>query len=111
MENEEALAHVERRLQRMGVIAALERAGFKPGDDVEIGGVVFELDPELGHAGLGVTSRSEEGARIRSLDPAVLPPRLRPLAMRDRRRRSRASWHAGSLRRSRTATGRCTVSP
>ncbi|WP_028060127.1 GTPase ObgE [Candidatus Solirubrobacter pratensis] len=45
MENEEALALVERRLQRMGVIAALERAGFEPGDDVEIGGTVFELDP------------------------------------------------------------------
>ena len=24
---------------------ALEAAGFEPGDDVEIGGVVFELDP------------------------------------------------------------------
>ena len=24
---------------------ALETAGFKPGDDVEIGGVAFELDP------------------------------------------------------------------
>src|SRR3954466_7067368 len=45
MENEEAQAHVERRLHRMGVIAALERSGFEPGDDVEIGGVVFELDP------------------------------------------------------------------
>jgi GTP-binding protein len=43
--NEDALAHVEHRLQRMGVIAALERAGFEPGDDVEIGGVVFELHP------------------------------------------------------------------
>ncbi len=45
LENEEALAHVERRLHRLGVIAALEQAGFVPGDDVEIGGVVFELDP------------------------------------------------------------------
>ncbi len=45
MENEEAQAYVERRLVRMGVIAALERAGFEPGDDVEIGGTVFELDP------------------------------------------------------------------
>ena len=45
MEDEEAQAHVERRLQRMGVIAALERQGFEPGDDVEIGGIVFELDP------------------------------------------------------------------
>jgi GTP-binding protein len=45
LENEEAQALVERRLQRMGVIAALERAGFEPGDDVEIAGIVFELDP------------------------------------------------------------------
>ena len=29
----------------MGVIAALEAEGFEPGDDVEIGGIVFELDP------------------------------------------------------------------
>jgi len=45
LENDEALAHVERRLRRMGVIAALEAKGFEPGDDVELGGVVFELDP------------------------------------------------------------------
>ena len=45
LENEEALAHIEHRLRRMGVIAALEADGFVPGDDVEIGGVVFELDP------------------------------------------------------------------
>jgi len=45
LENEEAQAHVERRLHRLGVIAALEAAGFTPGDDVEIAGVVFELDP------------------------------------------------------------------
>jgi GTP-binding protein len=45
MENMDALAHVERRLHRMGVIRALEAEGFAPGDDVEIGGVVFELDP------------------------------------------------------------------
>ena len=45
LENEEALAHVEHRLNRMGVIQALADEGFEPGDDVEIGGVVFELDP------------------------------------------------------------------
>ena len=39
------LAHVEHRLHRMGVVRALEAAGFEPGDDVEIAGVVFELDP------------------------------------------------------------------
>ena len=45
LENEEALALVEHRLRRMGVISALEGKGFEPGDDVELGGVVFELDP------------------------------------------------------------------
>ena len=45
LENDEALVHVEHRLRRMGVIGALEARGFEPGDDVEIGGVVFELDP------------------------------------------------------------------
>lgn len=41
--NEEALAHVERTLHRMGVVRELEALGFEPGDDVEIAGVVFEL--------------------------------------------------------------------
>jgi len=45
LENEEAQRYVEDRLRRMGVIAALEAAGFEPGDDVEIAGMVFELDP------------------------------------------------------------------
>ncbi|MEZ0293309.1 MAG: GTPase ObgE [Solirubrobacteraceae bacterium] len=45
LENDEALAHVEHRLRRMGVIAALEERGFEAGDDVELGGIVFELDP------------------------------------------------------------------
>jgi GTP-binding protein len=45
VENEEAAAHVERRLTRMGVIQALEEAGFAAGDEVEIGGLVLELDP------------------------------------------------------------------
>jgi GTP-binding protein len=45
VDNEEAMAHLERRLRRIGVIQALEDAGFEPGDDVEIGGVEFELDP------------------------------------------------------------------
>jgi GTP-binding protein len=45
LDNEDAMAHVEHRLTRMGVIQALHDSGFEPGDDVEIGGVVFELDP------------------------------------------------------------------
>ena len=43
--NEEALRYLEDRLRAMGVIRALEAAGFEPGDDVEIAGTVFELDP------------------------------------------------------------------
>ena len=45
VDNEEALRYVEERLRTLGVIRALEAAGFEPGDDVEIGGIVFELDP------------------------------------------------------------------
>jgi GTP-binding protein len=43
--NDEALRYLEDRLRTMGVIRALEAAGFEPGDDVEIAGTVFELDP------------------------------------------------------------------
>jgi GTPase len=45
VENEEALRYVEERLRALGAIRALEAAGFEPGDDVEIAGIVFELDP------------------------------------------------------------------
>jgi GTP-binding protein len=43
--NLEALAYLESRLREIGVIAALERAGFEPGDEVRIGEEEFELDP------------------------------------------------------------------
>jgi GTP-binding protein len=43
--NEEALAYLEQRLREIGVIAALDRAGFEPGDDVRIGEHEFELFP------------------------------------------------------------------
>src|SRR5579862_2480138 len=46
LDNEEALAHLERRLRGIGVIRALEAAGFQPGDEVQIAGVAFDLDPE-----------------------------------------------------------------
>ena len=36
VDNEEALRYVEERLRALGVIKALEAAGFEPGDDVEI---------------------------------------------------------------------------
>jgi GTP-binding protein len=45
IENDESLAYIEDRLRAIGVIRALEAAGFEPGDEVEIAGTVFELDP------------------------------------------------------------------
>ncbi len=45
LSNLEALAYLERRLREIGVIAALERAGFEPGDEVRIGDEEFELHP------------------------------------------------------------------
>jgi GTP-binding protein len=45
VDNDEALRYVEDRLRALGVLKALESAGFEPGDDVEIAGIVFELDP------------------------------------------------------------------
>jgi GTP-binding protein len=47
VENEEALRYIEERLRVLGVIRALEAQGFEPGDDVEIAGIVFELDPGM----------------------------------------------------------------
>ena len=46
LDNEEALAHLERRLRGIGVIDALQGHGFEPGDEVDIAGVMFDLDPE-----------------------------------------------------------------
>jgi GTP-binding protein len=45
LDNEEALAYLEGRLRSIGVIDALDAAGFEPGDEVVIAGVAFELDP------------------------------------------------------------------
>jgi GTP-binding protein len=41
--NQEALGYLEQRLREMGVLAALDRAGFESGDDVRIGEHEFEL--------------------------------------------------------------------
>ncbi len=46
LSNLEALAYLEQRLREIGVIAALERAGFEPGDEVRIGDEEFELHPQ-----------------------------------------------------------------
>jgi GTP-binding protein len=47
LENDEALAHLERRLRGIGVLRALEAAGFAAGDEVQIAGILFDLDPKL----------------------------------------------------------------
>jgi GTPase len=44
--NEDALAYLEERLRRIGVLDALAREGFTDGDEVQIAGVAFELDPD-----------------------------------------------------------------
>lgn len=41
--NEEALAYLEQRLVEIGVVSALTKAGFEPGDDVRVGEHEFEL--------------------------------------------------------------------
>jgi GTP-binding protein len=45
LDNEEALAHLERRLRGIGVLRALEAEGFRAGDEVQIAGIAFDLDP------------------------------------------------------------------
>jgi GTP-binding protein len=45
LSNSEALEYLEQRLREIGVVAALERAGFAPGDEVRIGDAEFELHP------------------------------------------------------------------
>jgi GTPase len=46
IENEDAMAYLEERLRRIGVLGALEAEGFQPGDELEVGGVTFELDSD-----------------------------------------------------------------
>jgi GTP-binding protein len=46
VDNEEAMAHLEERLRRIGVLRALQVEGFRAGDELSIAGVVFELDPD-----------------------------------------------------------------
>ena len=48
VENEDAMAYLEGRLRKIGVLRALEAEGFSPGDEIEIAGVTFELDPGEG---------------------------------------------------------------
>ena len=46
VENDDAMAYLEGRLRRIGVLSALEAQGFQPGDEIEIAGRTFELDPQ-----------------------------------------------------------------
>lgn len=46
LNNEDALAYVEERLRKIGVLRALEARGFQAGDELTIAGVAFELDPD-----------------------------------------------------------------
>lgn len=45
LDNDESLEYIESRLHKLGILEALGDSGFKPGDDVEIAGVAFDLDP------------------------------------------------------------------
>ena len=44
VENDDAMAYVEGRLRRLGVLRALQDEGFQPGDELRIAGVVLALD-------------------------------------------------------------------
>jgi GTP-binding protein len=44
LDNADAMAYLEGRLRRIGVLKALEAEGFQPGDEIEIANVTFELD-------------------------------------------------------------------
>ncbi|HEY3828843.1 MAG TPA: GTPase ObgE [Solirubrobacteraceae bacterium] len=45
VENEDAMAYVEGRLRRLGVLRELQAKGFQPGNELRIAGFALELDP------------------------------------------------------------------
>ena len=45
-ENDQAVDHLQRRLQKMGLFKALKRLGAEPGQTIEIGGVELEYRPD-----------------------------------------------------------------
>ena len=66
--NDEAVGYLADRLARLGVEEALAEAGARPGDPVDVGGVVFDW-----HPGRGVVVDEEfEGGR-RGSDERVSP--------------------------------------
>jgi GTP-binding protein len=46
VDNDDAMAYFEGRLRRIGVLSELEANGFQAGDEIEIAGETFELDPD-----------------------------------------------------------------
>ena len=48
LDNEEAVARLQRKLISMGVEKALHEAGARAGDEVRIGDAAFDFDPEVG---------------------------------------------------------------
>jgi GTPase len=51
VDNADALAYLHERLQRIGVLRALQQAGYEPGDEVSVGDLRLELDPGAARAG------------------------------------------------------------
>ena len=45
VDNDDAMAYVEGRLRRLGVLKALDAEGFQAGDELRIAGFALELDP------------------------------------------------------------------
>ena len=45
VENDDAMAYVEGRLRRLGVLRELAAAGFQDGDELRIAGFALELEP------------------------------------------------------------------
>jgi GTP-binding protein len=46
VENQDALAYLEERLRRIGVLSALRAEGYGPSDELEIAGVTLRLGPQ-----------------------------------------------------------------
>lgn len=59
--NDDALAHLARRLKDLGVEDLLRREGAAPGDRVEIAGRVFEYSPDREPGSFGADGDSEDG--------------------------------------------------
>ena len=62
LENADAQRYVEERLRAMGVIRALEREGFEPGDEVQMAGQDVRARP--GGAGGLSGARASTPARV-----------------------------------------------